>query len=137
VYEYVDGATHLASTGPRDYDAYFGTVSHDGRRLLFTTAESLVQGDRDRFDDLYQHTGRTTTFVSRREDGVSDAGPAYRWLASFNRMASPLISADGGRIVFTTEKRLVPSDRNGLPDVYERSHGRTRLLSRQPGGRLP
>ena len=46
----------------------------------------------------------------------------------------PLVSADGARVLFTTEESLVGEDTDTQLDLYERSGGQTTLISTGPDG---
>jgi hypothetical protein len=126
------GTTKLASTGPTGgsgpFDAYFLDLSRDGKRVLFETAEPLVSQDTDNSTDLYSRnldTG-TTQLVSTGPDGGN--GSFY---PEFRRA-----SADGSRVFFNTEERLVSTDTNGIDDDYVRdlTTGTTTPVTTGPGG---
>ena len=128
VHDRVTGKTLRASVSssgkeaavPRGGDERRVSISADGRRVLFTSrAENLVPGDTNRRADVFVHdlrSGRTTR--------VSVTSTACR-CARTSRCRSVFvthsgdISADGQRVVFTSEAPdLVPGDRNGVSDVF-------------------
>jgi hypothetical protein len=141
-----NGRIILVSTGSNDgnggFDAYFGAISGDGKRIFFSTAEPLVSTDTDSCPtfnsagctDVYERFGDRTLLVSTGPVGGN--GPAGAGLAG--------VSGDGRRVFFTTSESLVASDRDdcstdyqlpppiGCPDIYERFRGTTSLLSTGP-----
>jgi hypothetical protein len=121
LYSRAEGTTRLASlslksiSGP--FTPTFYTVSADGSRVLFTTAEQLVNSDTDGSVDLYERLGGYTT-------RLLSAG-------QINGNGALDVSArgDGERPLFTTAEQLVPGDTDSEPDLYERVATRTQLLS--------
>lgn len=139
LYEQSNGVATLVSIGPsggngpynarvassfRGFGGAVDGVSRNGTRVLFVTAENLVSGDVDNGEDIYERSGGTTTLVSTgpTDPGVTDS-------VSFVGA-----SADGGRVVFETDARLVSADTDNSVDVYERSGSTTTLLSTGPAG---
>jgi hypothetical protein len=104
-----------AISGP--YAPTFHAVSRDGSRVLFTTAEQLVDEDTDSSVDLYERFGGYTTRLLSAGQ-INGNGP-------FDFTAR----GDGERPLFTTSEQLVPGDTDSEPDLYERIAGRTHLLS--------
>jgi hypothetical protein len=147
IYERSPQGLELVSTGERggngSFNADFGAMSADGKRVSFSTGESLVSVDTDSCDayygfpsgcpDVYERAGGTTRLVSTGPAGGN--GPVR---AEFDGA-----SADGRRIFFHTTESLVPADTDACPygaiplgpgcwDVYERFNGTTTLLSTGP-----
>lgn len=95
--------------------AYKGT-SADGEVVFFETDEQLVSGDTDTKRDVYERSYDTgvgayvTREVSLGPTGGNDAYPAQ-----FEGS-----SADGTRVFFSTEERLVAGDTDRSGDVYMR-----------------
>jgi Tol biopolymer transport system component len=90
-------------------DVYFQAASYDGRRVLFSTAESLVAGDTDTSDDVYERApGGELVAVSDRDDGPDPNEGAFVAAAS----------RDGTRVYITTAGRLVPADTDNAADVH-------------------
>jgi hypothetical protein len=77
VYESFGGATTLISTGPAGGNgalpARYQGNSSTGSRVWFETYESLVAGDTDTQNDVYERSGGTTTQVSTGGNGTFDA----------------------------------------------------------------
>ncbi len=122
-------------------------ASADGRRVLFTTADSLVPEDTD--DCIVNYGGSVhegcADLYERTRDG------AVRLVSTGLGLANEPFDAyfdgaseDGRRVFFTTREKLVPEDTDqclngagnpwGCTDVYERSNGVTRLISVGPAG---
>ncbi len=98
----------------------FETASADGTRVVSSTAESLVPGDRDDTSDVYVRSRRVTELVSLGEDGSGNATFAARFAGA---------SANADRIFFDTEESLTTEDTDQQFDLYERFEGRTTLIS--------
>jgi hypothetical protein len=132
LYDRTEGQTRLVSTGPSSEGAtafprlgYLNTntISEDGARIFFTTEEQLVPEDRDALRDVYLRAGGTTTLIST---GPHDNGAVG---ADFDR-ATP----SGDHVLFRAFGRLTARDTDSLPDTYEWSEGRIRLVSIGPAG---
>ena len=128
VYERSGGQTTLVSTGPSGgngaFNAIFGGASAGGGRAFFVTQEPLVSADIDMRVDVYERSGGQTTLISTGPDGGNG-----EFDAGFPRM-----SADGARVVFSTDESLVGADTDAQIDLYERSGGQTTLISTGPDG---
>ena len=89
IYERSGGTTTLISTGPSGgngtNDASFRGISDDGSRVFFETDESLLVGDTDTEQDVYERSGGSTTQVSTGPSGGNGS-----FFADFNAA-----SADG------------------------------------------
>jgi hypothetical protein len=125
VYERSGGTTTIVSTGPAGGNgtpsAHFDGASADGTRVFFTTEESLVSGDTDAQEDVYQRSGGTTTLISTGASGNGSQPALFEGL-----------SQDGTHVFFRTKFPLVASDTDSSFDVYDRSGGTTTLISTGP-----
>lgn len=132
----VTGSTRLVSRrgGPGDpslsEDSQEGASSADGRLVVFSTDDDLLDGDPDA--DPRQIVVRDlvagTLEVVSRQDGPSGA---------FGNANSddPTISADGSRVAFMTDAQNLGDDANAQDSVYVRdrvTHD-TALMSRGEG----
>ncbi|MDP8968380.1 MAG: hypothetical protein M3N04_07260, partial [Actinomycetota bacterium] len=115
VYQRSGGALTLVSVGTVQR-ADFSDTSADGERVFFQTREALLPTDSDQSWDVYERTGGTTTHVST---GPFDDGAFNVDLAG--------VSADGARVFFQTQERMVSADNDSSWDVYERTGGVTSL----------
>src|SRR5215212_1301217 len=131
VYVRAGGTTTLVSkpTGVADPGTAAVTLagtSPDGTRAYFHTRQKMTADDNDTSrEDVYERTGATTTLVSKAT-GVPDPDNAN---ADFRG-----ISRDGTHVVFETIEKMTAEDLDaGLIDVYDRTGGVTRLVSRPAG----
>ena len=112
VYERAGGQTSLISTGPAGgngvSDPSFEDVSADGAVVLFNTDESLVSADTDAQFDVYERSGGQTTLIS-----TGPAGGNGAFEPSFEA-----VSADGARVLFSTDESLISADTDTAYDVY-------------------
>jgi Tol biopolymer transport system component len=126
LYEHFANRVRLVSGSPRDPEDENSTVSFqgssaNGRTVIFSTEDSLLAKDRGETVDIYARTGSRLTLLTR---GFAGRQGGSRVLA---------LSADGKRVVFASDTRLVKQDRDRKPDLYEWFRGRIRVLSgRQP-----
>jgi hypothetical protein len=110
--------------------ATFKATSADGGIAFFETEERLVPGDTDTKRDVYQRSfdpmvGEGGAYVTRvLSTGPTGGNDAYN--ALFEKA-----SADGKKIFFSTDERLVAADTDRRSDVYlrERETGTTTLVS--------
>ncbi len=97
-------------------------TSSDGSRVLFATTESLLPEDDDNgAADIYERRGATLELISRGSDSDPSA-PRYKGA-----------SADGTRVWFEADEDLMgggDGDFGNAPDLYERTGGTTRLLTK-------
>jgi hypothetical protein len=104
-----------------------GQPSTDGSRVIFDTTASLVSEDTDSYTDVYERVGERIILLS------PGTPSSLYFLAA---------SSDGTRVFFATDDSLVPQDtdscrpwypdslqRLGCMDIYERSNGKTTLIS--------
>ena len=108
---------------------YFEDASSDGRRVFFTTDESLVAADTDGRDDVYQRSSRETALISAPGEQAQNGSPQAMQFAG--------ASSDGTRVFFTTREKLVGGDTDSHTDVYERFGGQTTLASAPGAGADP
>jgi hypothetical protein len=115
----------IGSTGGNGAaDVFFSFASGNGARAFFETPEKLVAGDTDTAYDVYERQGGTTTLISTGSTGGNGNFDAF----------PDDVSADGSRVFFETEERLVAADTDNFFDVYERSGATTTLVSTGPTG---
>jgi hypothetical protein len=123
IYERSGGTTKLVSAGQINGNgptgSFFGIASADGTRVFFATQEQLVAGDTDSSFDTYERSGGTTTLVSAGQINGNGAFDAFLRGAS----------ADGTRVFFETQEKLIGADTDSNQDVYERSAGTTKRVS--------
>jgi hypothetical protein len=128
VYERAGGATTLISTGSPGgngaNDVLFHAISRDGSRVFFETDEKLLAADTDLQTDIYERAGGTTTLISTGPTGGN--GPFF--------VAFGGVSADGTRVFFETDEKLVAGDTDTFYDVYQRAGGTTTHISTGPAG---
>jgi Tol biopolymer transport system component len=87
------------------------SISADGRFVAFESgAPNLVSGDTNRREDVFVHDRQTreTSLVSVRSGGIQASKKSF----------SPVISANGRFIAFTSKAKLTPTDTNRTWDVY-------------------
>ena len=126
IYERSAGTTTRVSAGQINgngpYDVAAGAsffASADGTRVFFESAEPLVAADTDFQFDVYERSGGVTSLVSAGQ--INGNGPSDATIVGK--------SADGSRVLFTTDEQLTADDTDVSPDVYERSAGTTTHVS--------
>src|SRR4051794_11683629 len=145
VYErFYDGAvgietfvTREISTGPTggndSYNVTFDGVSKDGNSVSFSTAESLVEEDKDHSRDVYV---RNT--VNGEIALVSGGSPLC---APCGNGEVPVTfvggTPTGSKVFFTTAESLTEGDGDGAGDVYVREPNAAVPLLATPGGSAP
>lgn len=102
----------------------FNGSSADGKRVLFSSEEKLVDADTDQETDVYARDlpAGPTTLISGGDEDVT---------ASF-----AAVSADGLHVFFTTAEGLLEADTDGANDVYEWTGGSLDLITSAPCGSL-
>jgi hypothetical protein len=109
IYQRSAGTTTLISTGLTGgngaFDAYFDKASKDGTRVFFTTDESLLSGDTDTVQDIYERQSNATTLIST---GPNSGNGAFFGDAS----------DDGTRVFFHTGEKLTSDDTDSQLDIY-------------------
>ncbi len=129
VYERGGSTTKLVSapqpaSGHAGYQAlgnsFFGGLSTDGAKVVFTTNQNLTSDDRDGgWADLYTRAGGVTTRVST---GATDSGETGTAILAG-------LTPDADAIVFATTQGLVGGDNDNVNDLYVADAGGTRLVS--------
>jgi len=139
IYERDDASSTVRIPIPGDSSPYTpitqveGT-SADGSHLFLDTDVRIDPADTDSSFDVYDRTGSGFTLISRGLQGGNSTGPECQ-PATFPCSAGfDGASRDGGRVVFTTNERLVPEDTDSSKDIYARSAGVTKLISIGPSG---
>ena len=120
----------VARLETNDVNAGFGgeaQMTPDGRYLVMTTVNQLLETDTDDARDVYRYDVEAGTLVrvSTNINGV--AGNGFGLEAGIQ--GANTMWDDGQRIVFTTSEALSPVDGNDAPDVYIWTHGRVYLLT--------
>jgi hypothetical protein len=113
------------SCGNGEFEVSRRGISADGTYAYFTTAESLSTADGDSAFDIYARDleGETTSLVSTGSCvGCGNGGAVPIFNGS---------SADGTRVFFSSEEKLVEADTDKATDVYARDlpAGPTTLIS--------
>jgi len=115
----------LPGCGNGDFEVSRRGISADGSFAYFTTAEALSGADGDSAFDIYARDleTETTSLVSTGSCGGCGNGGA---VPIFNGS-----SADGTRVFFSSEEKLVEADGDKATDVYARDlpSGPTILIS--------
>lgn len=129
--------TREISTGPTggndSYNVTFDGVSSDGTKVFFSTAESLVAGDKDHSRDIYERNTVTgeTILVSGGSPSCAPCG---------NREAPATFvgaTPNGSKVFFTTDESLSPEDEDESSDIYVWEQGATEPKLVTPGGSAP
>src|SRR4051812_17203985 len=108
---------------PNSGDAEVRRVSLDGRRVIFETTQKLTPDDNDGgYLDTYERSGGTTKLISK-PTGVPDPGTDESNLVA--------ASVDCSRVFFVTTQKMTSDDNDtSRLDLYERSGGATKLVSK-------
>jgi|GEM_PF-2494608 len=117
----------LTETGGESGGGVVGqpAMTPDGKTIAFASrASDLVEGDPANFIDIYVYDrcSGSVQLVSRTPEGGFPSGDSF----------SPAISADGRRIVFSSQAEdLVEEDGNGYEDIFlfDRDENETTLIS--------
>lgn len=124
LYKRANGKTKLMSGGGSDASADFMGASTTGKIVVFLSNQQITANDDDESDDLFMRQGTTTTRVSIGTiNGNGDFEAEYGGM-----------SADGSRIFFETDERLLSTDTDDSSDVYQRLNGQTTRLTLGPNG---
>jgi hypothetical protein len=116
IYERSGGTTTWVSQGVDQggsgpFDAGFVGASSDGSKVFFQTEEPLDSDDTNPFQDVYERSGGTTTWVSQG--------------SAFTEAFFVGASTDGSKVFFGTYDQLDSGDTDSSIDIYERSGGTT------------
>jgi hypothetical protein len=104
--------THLTdgmSQADGNFEVAAASISKDGARVLFTTAEPLLASDTDTAHDVYEAGPGGLRHVSDDPTGADDNEAAIPAAGPF----------DGARAFFMTVESLTPDDTDTQFDVYE------------------
>jgi Tol biopolymer transport system component len=118
-------SVNLSGTGDGNSNSYSGTVSTNGRYVVFASdASDLVPGDTNGVTDIFLRDTLlgTTTLVSVATNGGPGNGASV----------SPVMTPDGRYVAFISlATNLVAGDNNGIADVFVRDMvaGATTLVS--------
>jgi hypothetical protein len=126
VYRNLEGTTTLVSAGegakgngPAVASLDWVSPASSSDRAIFSTSESMVAGDSDLSQDVYERSGGVTTLVSTGSEAPGGA---------FNA-AFAAASEDGSKVFFVTAEKLVSQDTDNSNDVYRRSAAGTVRVS--------
>jgi len=114
VYERAAGATTLVSPGSEEKPANIsreGTnfrpaISSDGTKVFFETTEALL-ADSDSANDVYEYSAGTVRLITPNGCAGGGCGAGFE-----------AIDEDGSTLVFSSEERLAPADKDDNSDVY-------------------
>jgi Tol biopolymer transport system component len=115
------------------YSESLSGVSPDGERVYISTEASLTPEDHD-----VSNSGDTSTDGYELHDGhftLITTGPLDESRPdSFGCCGARIVwaSDDGSRVYFVTNDRMTAADHDDGQDIYERSEGRTQLVSTGP-----
>jgi hypothetical protein len=109
----------------------------DGRYLVFTTTNQLLDTDTDSARDVYRYDADTgeLTRASTNVFGVAGNGDGFNV-----EISKDAVSDDGQKIVFHTDEALSAADGNGALDAYLWTPARVSLISTGAvgaGGQFP
>jgi hypothetical protein len=134
VYERFGGETRLVSTGPTASASFpvpvcdvasFDGVSADGSHVFFSSFDHLVPED-EGGRDVYQRVGDTVSLLTTYREGDGNCVDTPQFGDA---------SADGRTMLFSTNMRVSPEDRDRTGDVYKREpDGSFVLVSRGTEG---
>lgn len=125
------GSPCAGSCGSGATPAFFQGASADGSRAIFTTGESLASGDDDSETDLYE---RNTDIGVTRLVSAPGPGPEACPAEHNCEPVNSGIAADGSRVFFETNERIVAADSDDSQDVYGWAAGTSQLVSTGPAG---
>lgn len=112
-------------------------VTPDGRHLAFSSVEPLTSYDTNDTNQLYVYDSDSERIQCASCSSFEPKSKGYSWLLSSTYEAHADVpgklpnnlSDDGSRLFFDSQDALVPTDSNGVTDVYEWSNGRVHLIS--------
>ena len=115
------------------YDAGLAGATEDGRRVFFTSLQSMDDADTDTipsvapdgYDDIYEYAFGQSNFLSTGPN--PDPGPS---VDAFFRG----FSDDGEKVWFDTTERLTADDTDELGDVYESRVNHSPVVEAAPSG---
>jgi hypothetical protein len=129
--------TREISTGPTggndSYNVTFDGVSKDGSSVFFSTAESLVEEDKDHSRDVYLRS-TVNGEISLISGGSSLCAPCGNGEVPVTFVGA---TPTGSKVFFTTSEPLTEGDGDGAGDVYVREPNAAAPLLATPGGSAP
>ena len=129
--------TREISTGPTggndSHDITFNAVSSDGEKVFFSTAESLVEEDRDKARDVYERNTTTGETILVSGGSPSCAPCGNREVPATFVGATP----SGSRVFFASDEKLTEADGDEASDVYVRDLSAASPTLATPGGAAP
>jgi len=128
--------TREISTGPTggndSYNVTFDAVTEDGNLVFFSTAESLVEEDKDHALDVYRRSTQTgeTVLLSGGAPtcGCGNAEAPVTYVGS---------TPTGSKVFFASTESLSENDGDGSSDVYARDPSAAGPVLVSPGGSAP
>jgi len=132
-----DGCNY-ATAGAGLWTERSARVTPDGQSLLFQSTANLTGYPGQGFNQLFlfeagndPQDGRLSCISCNpgSAPATADALVPATAESSLNQDLARTLTADGGRVFFDSEERLVAEDANDALDAYEWSEGRLRLLS--------
>ena len=138
VYDWAGGTAVIASQGPTGgngtANALFAGNAPDGSASFFETTESLVSGDGDAGQDVYEFSAGSTSLVSRPASGCDppSCGGGNLDASVVRSNGVPKGVYDGGsKVFFFTTESISMEDDDSSFDVYVRDldAGTTTLVS--------
>jgi mannan endo-1,4-beta-mannosidase len=129
IFERSAGQTRLITTGGGALGAgnwvHYDAASDDGSHVVFEAAGRLSPDDTDNSQDIYDFTAGGAVLLSTGPVAVPPESSTDPQFLS--------MSADGGRVFFSTRESLVTTDVDSSTDLYLRSDGGTEVVSSAPG----
>ncbi|HET9677388.1 MAG TPA: hypothetical protein VFP21_07795 [Solirubrobacterales bacterium] len=117
-------AAGCTGCGNGSADAKFGALAAGATKVFFSSAEPLALNDEDDALDVYQRELSGTPGTSLGTPSGVCPLPGEQCDAEFEG-----VSDDGSHLFFSTAERLSGEDVDSEVDVYERTAGKTRLIS--------
>jgi methylglyoxal synthase len=123
----IDRVSQGPSGGNGPTDVQQGSVSADGRCVVFDTTEALTNDDVNTRKDIYERCDGVTKLVSIGP--APGAGNAAGWYLEYRGMSS-----DGGCVLFDTNYKLTADDGDSNIDIYKRCGADIQRVSQGPNG---
>lgn len=106
-----NGPTFLVSGGSGEGTASYSAASADGSHVFFTTAESLLPGDTDSANDIYEWEAGGLELVTTAS------------CSALCGVTFDAVSADSSQVLFNTAAQLSPEDTDSNEDIYRQQVG--------------